>query len=206
MLSKPPELAFQMELTEINREFLALATDVRVATASNLFGLAADILGPLRELTSGQLDAIAATPLLLAEFAPLPGPGTGLIEEVPPLPGNLSMAWRRDADGFANRLLTCIWQATRQDALLTAFCIGIDIERQQALAGLSFSHISQLAGRSLNGLRMRLAAHPSFWTDLIRSVRRGTDAQLTACRLAMIPLSLADAELPTRTQSCPRYF
>jgi hypothetical protein len=195
-----------MELTEINREFLALATDARVAAVPRLFGLAPDILNPLRQLTSGQLDAIAATPLLLAEFAPLPGPNNGLIEESVPLPGDLPPGWRRDADGFANRLLTCIWQATRQDNLLTAFCIGIDSERQQALAGLSFSRISQLAGRSLDGLRMRLAAHPSFWSDLIRSVRRGTDAQLTACRLAMIPLSLADAELPTRTQTCPRYF
>ncbi len=206
MSPKPPELGFHVELTEINREFLALATDSRVTAVPDLFGLAPATLNSLRELTSGQLDAIAGTPLLLAEFVPLPGPGTALIEESLPLPGNLSAAWRRDADGFSNRLLTCIWQATRQDNLLTAFCIGIDSERRQALAGLSFSRIGQLTGRSLNGLRMRLAAHPSFWTDLIRSVRRGTDEQLTACRLAMIPLSLADAELPTRTQTCPRYF
>jgi hypothetical protein len=207
MSIKRPELGFHVELIDINKEFLNLATDPRVSGFSSVLGVPAPLLTRLRALTPNHLDAVAATPLLLAEFVPLPGVSSNdSVAEASPLPLGLPPGWLREADGFANRLLTCIWQATRQDRLLTAFCIGIDASQHRKLADLSFRRISENSGKALQCLHLRLSDHVPFWHDLVESTQQGSADKLTACRLAMIPLTLAGPDFPTSTSNCPRYF
>jgi hypothetical protein len=207
MSGKRIEIGFRRELIDINREFLRLATDPAVGGIPSLLGLPATTLANLRALSPLELDAVAETPLLLVEFHPLPGLSSyDSIADSPPFPPDLPANWRREAEGFANRLLACIWQATRQDRLLTTFCIGIDTERHRKLADLSFGRISQNSATALRSLRVRLADHPSFWNDLVHSIRSGNPTQQNASRLAMIPLTIASSGLPTSTSECPRYF
>jgi len=207
MSEERPETCFQRELIDMNREFLYLVTHPMVGGVKNLLGMPEDTLIQLRQLSATQLDTVAGAPILLPEFVPLPGLAPfDSVADATPLPRELPSAWEREAEGFANRLLACIWQASRQNRLLTAFCIGIDLECYRQLAELSFRTISQSSDRTLSCLRFRLADHPFFWRDLIQYIRHGTEDQKTASRLAMIPLSVAHAGLPTRTTDSPRYF
>ena len=207
MLEKQPETGFQRELIDINKEFLSLITDSSVAAAPEVLGLTGQVLASLRGLTPAELNAIATAPLLLAEFTPLPGlADPAQVAEQPALPAGIPARWQRDAEGFANRLLACIWQAARHENLLTALCIGIEPERYRQLAALSFRTISQRSELTLRCLRVRLAAHPNFWNELISMIRHGSESQQAISRLAMIPLSVAHSGLPTTTSDHPRYF
>ena len=207
MLEERPEMGFRSQLTDINREFLMLLTADAVAALPEVFGFGKGALDQLRHLSGAQIDRIAEAPILLAEFEPLPGLcGPAAVADAPPLPGGLPAIWQREAEAFANRLLACIWQAARQDQLMTAFCIGVDPDRHRRIAALSFRAISQSSEGTLRCLRVRLGRHPTFWADLLRSVRQGSDHQQLVSRLAMIPLSVANNALPTSTADRPRYF
>jgi len=207
MLEKRPDTDFRRQLTDMNKEFLRLLTDPATAATHNLLGLAPEAIAGLRHLSAAQLDRVAAVPVLLAEFEPLPGlPEFASVADAAPLPAGVSPSWQREAEAFANRLLACIWQSARQDHLLTAFCIGIDPDRHRRIAESSFGSISHSSERTLRCLRVRLGSHPTFWSDLILSIRQGTDDQQVASRLAMIPLSVAHSGLPTTTANRPRYF
>ena len=207
MSEKRPDTGFQCQLIDMNKEFLRLLTDPANMATNNLFGLAPEVLAGLRKFSASQLDRVAAVPILLTEFEPLPGlPEFSSVADTPALPVGVSPAWQREAEAFANRLLACIWQSARQDHLLTAFCIGIDPDRHRRIAESSFASISQSSERTLRCLRVRLGSHPTFWNDLLLSILHGTDDQQVASRLAMIPLSVAHAGLPTTTADRPRYF
>jgi hypothetical protein len=207
MLDERSDTDFRRQLADINREFLRLLIDPSVAAVPGLFGLGGPALAELRHLSVAQLREIAAAPILLAEFEPLPGlPDCSSVADAPALPGGLPAAWQREAEAFANRLLACIWQAARQDRLFTAFCIGVDRDRHRRIAELSFRSISHSSEGTLRCLRVRLGAHARFWRDLVRSVRDGTSDQQTISRLAIIPLSVSINALPTTTTDRPRYF
>lgn len=207
MLEKGSVTGLQIELIDMNREFLRLVTDPAVRSLPNLLGMTGTLLRELQNLTPDQLDTVASTPILLAEFTPFPGlAAMGEVADTPPLPCGLAPIWQNEAEGFANRLLACIWQVAKHDNLLTAFCIGVDPDCHRRLANLSFSTINQSSAYSLRCLRVRLADHSGFWTDLLSHVRHGTVEQQTASRLAIIPLCVAHSGFPVSTPHRPRYF
>ena len=214
MPQKHPDSSVQTEIAEIvdiNREFLRLLTDPHLAATGGALGLDEATLCCLRQLNPDQIECIAAAPLLLAEFSPFPGDDQAdnkysqrtdrmvADEDVPP-------DWQRELTGFANRLLTFVWQASRHDRLLSAFCLGLDKSQALELAKLSFSGISRGGDSVATSLHVRLSRHPTFWLDLIRSVRSGSREQQLASQLAAIQLSIIRRYLPAASAGEPHYF
>ena len=195
------------EITDINREFLRLLTHPVTHGVPELLGLDAGVLEGLRQLRPDELELISAAPLLLVEFSPLPG-----ITEIRESPESrlqnqaLGRVWEAELQGFADMLLTCIWQTARRDSLLTALFVGIDNERCHALSTLSFCRIRQCSRQAADLLRVRLRQHPRFWADLIRLARNGSTSQQIASRLSVIQLSVAQ-QWPARSRANePRYL
>ncbi|MCP4000678.1 MAG: hypothetical protein GY727_07195 [Gammaproteobacteria bacterium] len=186
------------EIADINREFLNLLTHPATRGVQNLLGLDAAILEGLRQLNPDELELVSAAPLLLVEFSPLPG-----IPEIRDTPksrvNNLALGkvWQAELQGFANMLLTCIWQTARRDKLLTALFAGIDDECCRVLSDLSFCRIRQCARQATDLMQVRLWQHPQFWADLIRLARNGSDNQQIASRLSLIQLSVVQ-QLPMK--------
>ncbi|MDP6435774.1 MAG: hypothetical protein QF790_10710 [Gammaproteobacteria bacterium] len=206
--SVPTEIA---EIVDINREFLRLLADPRLAGTGGALGLDEATLSCLRQLNPGQLENIATAPLLLAEFGPFPG-GHPADDKYSPrndrmvADENICADWQRELVGFANRLLTFVWQATRHDPVLSAFCLGLDKSQALELAKLGFSGISRSGDSVAAGLHARLSLHPTFWPDLIRSVRNGSREQQLASQLAAIQLSIIRRFTPAARTREPRYF
>jgi hypothetical protein len=111
--------------------------------------------------------------------------------------------WQLELQGFASRLLTCVWQTARRDRLLTAFFIGVNRQLSRELSQLSFSHICKCSPEAAATLQVRLADHPRYWPDLMRFTRSGTEAQQVASRLAQIQLAIGQ-QWPQQT--APRYL
>jgi len=178
-------------ISHINYEFLRVLTDPATEGQKSVLGLDAGVLAALRRLTLPQLTEVAAAPQLLAEFDPMPGCGevTGVADRSHWLL-TVDKAWRQQLSGFANRLLTCLWQTARHDSFMAAFCTGLHDDPFRLLAQQSFTSISRGSSEASACLRARLGAHPSFWPDLIRSVRNGTSTQRTASRMSLIQLSV----------------
>jgi hypothetical protein len=176
---------------DINRAFLRVLTHPDTRGLPHLLGLDGAVLEALHCLDSEQLKKVAMSPLLLAEFHSIPGftqPG-GVAESSHSSPA-AGKDWEHEANRFADRLLTCLWQAARHDQMPAAFCIGFDTEKCRELASLSFTKIGRFSGHAAACLRARLGTHPRFWPDLIRTVRSGSSAQQTASQLAGIQLSI----------------
>ena len=207
MSLKRPDTEISEEIADINREFLRLLTHPAIRGAPGVLGLDGGVLEGLCQLNREERELVAASPLLLAEFSPFPG--LAEIREAPERRlqnAALGQVWRAELQGFANRLLTCIWQTARRDRLMTALFVGIDDERCRALSALSFSRISQCSHEAADSLRVRLAEHPRFWTDLIHLIRNGNGSQQIASRMSVIQLSVAQ-QWPVRSASSePRYL
>ena len=195
------------EIKDINREFLRLLTHPDTRGAPEVLGMDAGILEGLCRLNPDELELISSAPLLLVEFSPLPG-----ITEIRDAPERriqnmaLGEVWQAELQSFANLLLTCIWQTSRRDRLLTALFVGIDNERCHALSTLSFSRISQCSRQAADLLRVRLVQHPRFWADLIRLARNGSGSQQIASRLSVIQLSIAQQWPARSADNEPRYL
>jgi hypothetical protein len=198
------------EIANINREFLRLLASPAVAENHSLLGLDGGVLGALRSLSPAQLDRIAAAPQLLAEFSPLPGARqTGASDA--PTPRQLAQErgavadvggsayqdsqWEQQVQGFAQRLLVCLWQSARHSKRITALNAGLTPESLAFLAAQSFTVVSRHCAEAGFCLRARFALHPRFWPDLIRSVRIGNSEQQAASRLSLLPLSISQAGL-----------
>jgi hypothetical protein len=195
------------EVADINREFLRLLTHPSARGAPEVLGLDAPLVEGLCRLNPDELELIAAAPLLLVEFNPLPG--CAEIRETPERRAQnaaLGESWQVDLQAFANLLLTCIWQTSRRDSLLTALFVGIDREQCQTLAGLSFGQISQCSRQAADLLWVKLAGHPRFWADLIRLARNGSGSQQIASRMSVIQLSIAQQWRATSSANGPRYL
>jgi len=179
-------------ISDINFEFLRLLTHPATHTLQQLAGLDASILKALRMLSSEQMRNLSVSPLPLAEFISIPDEvESASIGDQWTAFGDIDPSWQRQLNGFADRLLTFLWQAARRDKLTAAFCIGPNAERCLELARLSFGRISRCSDSAAGSLQARLSSHPSFWADRIRAARTGNDAQRIASRLSIIPLSVA---------------
>lgn len=179
------------EIKDINREFLHLLTHPEAASSSALLGLQGVALAGLRRLSPGQLDSLAAVPLLLTEFGAFPGQAE--VRENPPLPADhipTSVIWQAELSSFANRLMTCIWQTARHDPLLAALYMGISRRHCQEISQQSFSAVSRYGGHAAESLRVRLSTHPHFWCDLVRCMTTGNPDQQVAARLSLLQLSV----------------
>jgi len=178
-------------ISDINMAFLRVLTHPDTRGLPGLLGLDGAVLEALHVLELPQLRKVASSPVLLAEFSSIPGVSHAAgVAESSRLAAMVGERWEREVQGFADRLLTCLWQAVRHDPLLAAFCIGFDTNKCNELASLSFSKISRCSGHAASCLQARLASHPRFWQDLIRTVRSGSSAQQTASQLAGIQLSV----------------
>lgn len=179
-------------ITDINREFLRLLIHPVLRSPLPVLGLDPAIRARLRRLSDTALDSLAATPILLAEFHPFPGTGQQppavLSDQV--ADQDIDRGWLAERRAFADRLLTCLWQAASKGPF--ALPLGIGLERDAGLhfGGLSFTQIRRLRGEAADCLRTRLGTHPSCWPDLIRGVTQGDEAKLVAARLSLIPLTV----------------
>jgi hypothetical protein len=202
-----PDLEICKEITDINRAFLRLLTHPATYDAPGILGLDGGALAGLNQLTAAELELLAQAPLLLVEFSPFPG-----FAEIRDAPerraqnSSLGQDWRAELQGFANRLLTCVWQTARRDKLMTSLCVGIDQQYCRTLSGLSFCRISQCAEEAADSLRVRLAQHPRFWADLIRLAHHGSVSQQVASRMSLIQLSVAQQWTGKSVVSNPRYL
>jgi len=185
--------AITAEIAEINYEFLHLLIHPDAHDARPLLGLGSGVLTALELLEPEELRRIAGVPLLLAEFSPFPGfaevrddARLGL------LPSRQESPWFAELNQFANRLLTCIWQTSRRDPMMTSLLMGVSRATACQLAAFGFSSISQYSVQAGNLLQVRMGRHPRFWADLVRLVRTGSDYQQAVSRLALIPLSVTE--------------
>jgi hypothetical protein len=207
MYLNSPDLEICEEIIDINRTFLQLLTHPATHGAHGILGLDGGALAGLNQLTAAELELLAQAPLLLVEFSPFPG-----FAEIRDAPerraqnSSLGQDWRAELQGFANRLLTCVWQTARRDKLMTSLCVGIDQQYCRTLSGLSFCRISQCAEEAADSLRVRLAQHPRFWADLIRLAHHGSVSQQVASRMSLIQLSVAQQWTGKSVVSNPRYL
>jgi hypothetical protein len=186
-----PIAAEMAGISDINMAFLRILTHPDTRGLPGLLGLDGALLEALHLLDVAQLKKVALVPVLLAEFQTIPGASQPAgVAEAANVPAVVGEGWEREVSGFADRLLTCLWQSARHDPRMAAFCIGIDTDKCRELANLSFSKISRCSGYAAVYLQARLGSHPRFWHDLIRTVRSGNTVQQTASRLAGIQLSV----------------
>lgn len=182
----------QAEIGAINREFLRLLTHPALEGQPAALGLDAAVLRSLRAMTPAQLRRLAAAPLLLADFGWLPGAGVRAaapdyrITEHP-----VPIEWTDALRGFANRLLACLWQYSREPDGIAGICMGLQPHTVLALANTNFAELSRHAITCCDSLRARYAAHPNCWPDLVRLARSGGGKQLSAAHLGLIPLTVA---------------
>jgi hypothetical protein len=176
---------------DMNTSFLEVLTHPATRGLPHLLGLDGAVLAALHQLHPEHLRKIAQSPLLLAEFSSVPGisPPVGVADTPPTLP-TVGTVWQRQLESFADRLLTCLWQAARRDRMEVAFCVGFDMDKCHELACLSFTKISHCTEQAAGCLQARLGSHSRYWADLIRMARSGTSAQQTASLLAGIQLSV----------------
>jgi hypothetical protein len=178
-------------ITDINMEFLRLLSHPATREMPRVLGLAAEVVEGLRQMTPEQQRVVAHTPLLLAEFTSISDSVlTPHVSDAHYSPVAESAGWAQELHGFADRLLVFLWQASRSASRTPTVCMGVDKQHLTELAALSFTKISRSSRQIAGCLKARLACHPSYWNDLIRTVRGGSDAQCAAARLAIIQLSV----------------
>ncbi len=175
------------ELQEFNREFLALLC---VASSPGLaFGLDLPVRQRLRLLEPGQLEALAATPCLLAGFAEL------LPRQVPRGVADAPWSGSRAAEAeaarlFAASLLAWLWHAARRDPLLAALCIGPGSLGVEHLSTAGFRDLQRVAANAMDCLEARFCRHPRVWPDLVRAASGADPDMLATTRLSIIQLTL----------------
>ena len=175
------------EIHEFNRAFLDLICADPGPGA--VFGLAAPVRQRLRLLSPLQLQAIAATPCLLAAFAPLvPGPAPRGVADVP-LPAALP-AQADAARLFAASLLVWLWHTARRDRLLAALCVGPGQPGVESLSSPGFLELQRTAAGAADRLEARFWRHPRIWPDLVRAASAANGEVLTATRLSIVQLTL----------------
>lgn len=187
MASKWPDLQVRREIHEFNREFLELVcTDGRPGTA---FGLDPSVRQRLRLLSPAQLDAVAATPCLLAAFSVLPPhfAALGVAEAQKVAPGG---AEAEAARLFAASLLAWLWHTARQDRLLAALCIGPGSLAVEHLRSAAFRDLQRTALVAAECLEARFCRHPRLWPDLVRAASMPAGPIATATRLSVVQLTL----------------
>ena len=188
MQREAPDSHFYKEIMDFNIEFLGLVAAARLACHGSAFGLERPIIERIGMLTTGQLEAMAATPCLLASLSSdRASARMTFLAEPPPPP---DPAWAEESRVFAARLLTYAWQMVRRDSLHAVLCVGPAVERLSPKT--SYGELRQVARRDLRQLEARFHRHQRFWIDLARAARDGRSEELRVAQLAAIPLATAE--------------
>ena len=191
MTCEAPDTHFYAEMRDFNLEFLDLMVSGRRRCHGPVFGLDTAVVDPISRFSLAQLEAMAATPCLLAGFTVMvPRAGTRVAE---PVPGS-DPEWGEHARLFAAGLLTYVRQATRRDSLRTALCVGAAGHLLTGDGGCR--DIRSYADRALQQLEARFRRSSRFWPDLVRAARDGHPERLQLARLTAIQLATAEAGSP----------
>lgn len=194
MEREAPDKHFYAEMRDLNLEFLVLLTQCRHRPpGAPLFGLDAAVLESLSRLGALQLEAMAATPCLLAGFRAAPPRGLARVAE--PRQGEEADCCP-DARVFAASLLTYAWQMARRDPLRAALCAGAPCN--EPASGLRLRDIPGYASRALLHLEARFCRHARFWPDLVRAARDGPSQRMELARLTAIQLAVAETGVSRR--------
>ena len=185
MQREAPDTHFYAEIRDFNLEFLGLVTAAKGRCHGAVFGLDPGIVDALGRLDPAQLGDVAATPCLLAGFAPRPS-RPGRIAEPPPA---LDAEWAEQARLFAAGLLAYASQMSR-DPLRAALCASAGIATIGPAPGAR--DLRGHAHRALQHLEARFSRHARFWPDLVRATRDGHAERLQLARLAAIQLAMAE--------------
>ena len=181
----------QGEITAMNREFLALASNPRVAGHSRVLGLDAAVISALQAMNAEQQHKLAASPVLLVGFSSLTenAPQSDFYQVAE---SHAPADWLESVGAYANRLLATLWHYSRQANELTGFCLGLDSYAMRSLANMSFSELGDHAPLICASLNARHAGHPVCWADMARMAVNDDD-KLSVAQLSLIPLSVAIA-------------
>jgi hypothetical protein len=191
MQREPPDTHFYAEVRDLNLEFLSLLAAGRRCCIGPVFGLDTAVVDQIARFNPAELDAMAATPCLLAGFGANLGTRTVRIAEPPPAG---DPEWGVHARLFAAGLLTYVLQMARRDALLAALCAG---SAAGSLAGATgFRDIRGYAERALQHLEARFRRQSRFWPDLVRATRDGRPERLHLARLSAIQLATSETSRP----------
>jgi hypothetical protein len=186
------DMRMYADLVDLNRGFLGLLTEPGGGRAASGLGLNVVIVEQLRRLSPEETEFIAGTPGLLACFARLPQARLLQVAEIPADRPSFPSAWRESARLYVTGVQTWLWQLDQHDWPCCALCVGPG-EKGQGMAGeFDFTRIRTSADFAVDRLRARFTAHPSFWTDLIRSARNGDEDLRALSQLTVIPLVLAE--------------
>lgn len=198
MPGKWPDTQLRQEIRDFNREFLELiCTDTRPGT---VFGLQPTVRQRLGALVPAQLEAIAATPCLLAAFVVLPprqlprgvaeATGAGPVADSGQPAGPVPRAQAEAARIYAASLLTWLWHTARQDRLLAALCIGPGRVGVEQLGSACFRDLQRAAAGADECLEARFCRYPRLWPDLVRAASGADATLLTATHLSVVQLTL----------------
>lgn len=194
MRREAPDPRFYAEIGDLNLGFLRLVAQGRRGS-SPVLGLDSGVVEQLVRLTASQLEAVAATPCLLAGIAPYERttvPASGVAEPR----HDSDDGWLEATRLFAAGLITYVWQTVRRDSLLGGLCVGRAPGWTENIATLSFRELSRYAGSADHHLEARFLRHERFWPDLIRAVREGNVQRLRLTQLTGIQLALINGTMP----------
>jgi hypothetical protein len=188
MASKWPDSQVRREIHEFNLGFLALVSADDSPGAA--YGLDPAIRRRLRLLAPAQLEAVAATPCLLAAFTTVLPPPVSVpgVAEAPFC--TVSEPRSDSACLFAASLLAWLWHTARQDRLLAALCIGSGSLALEHLSSAAFRDLQRTAAVAPGCLEARFCRHPRLWPDLVRAASIPAGPVLTATRLSLVQLAL----------------
>lgn len=180
------------EIRQINQEFLNLLLHPEARSVNSVLGLDYGVLEGLRRLTPDQQVTVISVPGLLAEFSPLPANADlDVVADLEQPFALTSKAWQRELQGFADRLLTCIWHAARHETGINAACMGLSRSRCRRLAQWSFVTLSRHSRNAVASLVACHARHPTFWPDLIACASSSDPLRKIASQLSLLQLSVA---------------
>lgn len=196
MATKWPDSQVRREIHEFNRGFLELlcADNGADSCSRAAYGLEPPVRQRLRLLAPAQLEALAATPCLLAAFNVLPPrPTVRGVAEAPLSAGPSTSVKGPESDAarlFAASLLAWLWHTARQDRLLAALCIGPGNLAVEHLSSVAFRDLQRTASVASECLEARFCRHPRLWPDLVRAAAGPAGPVLTATRLSIVQLTL----------------
>ena len=192
MRCEAPDLRFYTELRELNRGFLDLLIDGQQGSRPVL-GLAAAIVDQLRLLPAAELDAVAATPCLLATLmaGAAPAVQSGVRDG-----GEFREArWNEATRVYAASLSTYIWQTVPRGPLLAALC-GAAGNQHDGPGTYALTAVGRGEHRLPDA---RFRRHPRFWPDLVSAASTGNPERLRLARLTAVQLALhGDGRLAPR--------
>lgn len=184
MRREPPDSQFYAEVHDLNLEFLGLLAEARERLHGPVFGLEVAVVEQVSRLLPAQLDAMAATPCLLAGFRA--GCATRTLPHIAEPAPAPDAAWLDRARLFAAGLLTYTWQMSRRDPLRAALCAGP--AGGPIAARMSFRELRNRVEQAVEHIEARFGRGMRFWPDLVRAARDGHTERIELARLTAIQL------------------